>query len=227
MWCASEVNPICGDCLANSAICWHRVDTISSSDALGMFPPSRPTTRRPLPSPGSPWSGFPCFAGTTRRSDFPSFFPPCFVAFAWRYHSSRLFSFLPKARRRPRDQELSVLAVPRRQLFKKWKRRDLPGSWRTQCAFAVFSDPGRTDASGLLDAPTRPPFRQRRRLQARGNFGAQSHGFGTGCLRFVRWVSPPGRKTRFWVLAKLSQAGLNTRRIPTRGFNGVLRHLPL
>src|SRR5712671_1369613 len=51
MWCASEVNPICGDCFANSAICWHRVDTISSSDALGMFPPSRPTTRRPLPSP--------------------------------------------------------------------------------------------------------------------------------------------------------------------------------
>ena len=156
-----------------------------------------------------------------RRSDFPSSFPPCFVSFAWRYHSSRLFSFLPKARRRPRDQELSVLAVPRRQLFKKWKRRDLPGSWRTQCAFAVFSDPGRTDASGLLDAPTRPPFRQRRRLQARGNFGAQSHGFSTGCLRLARWVSPPGRKTRFWVLAKLSQAGLNTRRIPTKGFNGA------
>src|SRR6266478_7128981 len=59
MWCASEVNPICGDCFANSAICWHRVDTKSSSDALGMFPPSRPTTRRPLPSTGSPWSGFP------------------------------------------------------------------------------------------------------------------------------------------------------------------------
>jgi len=30
------------------------------------------------------------------------------------------------------------------------------------------------------------PVQARRRLQARGNFGAQSHGFGTCCLRFVR-----------------------------------------
>ena len=89
------------------------------------------------------------------------------------------------------------------------------------CAFAVFSDPGRTDASGHRDAPTWPPLAARRRLLARGNFGAQSHGFGTGCLRFARWVSPTGRKTRFWVLAKLSQAGLNTRRAPTKGFNGA------
>jgi len=103
----------------------------------------------------------------------------------------------------------------------------IPGSWGIRCAYALFSDPGRTDASSHFDAPTWPPFRQRRRLQARGNFGAQSHGFGTCCLRFVRWVSPPGRKTRFWVLAKLSQAGLITRRIPTRGFNGFLHHLPL
>jgi cytochrome bd-type quinol oxidase subunit 2 len=30
------------------------------------------------------------------------------------------------------------------------------------------------------------------------------------------------RKTSFWVLAKLSQAGLVTRRVPTKGFQGVL-----
>jgi len=91
----------------------------------------------------------------------------------------------------------------------------------------MFSDPGRTDASGLHDAPTRPPFTARRRLPARGNFGAQSHGFGPRCLRFARWVARTGRKTRFWVLAKLSQAGFNTRRVPTKGFKMFLHHLPL
>ena len=53
------------------------------------------------------------------------------------------------------------------------------------------------------------------------NFGALSHGFGTRCLRFARWVARTGRKTRFWVLAKLSQAGLTTRRVPSKGFNAA------
>jgi len=35
------------------------------------------------------------------------------------------------------------------------------------CAYALFSDPGRTDASGPYDAPTRPPRPLRRRLTAR------------------------------------------------------------
>jgi len=108
-----------------------------------------------------------------------------------------------------------------------WKRSGSPRFLGNPLCLCPVLRPGRTDASGLLDTPDAAPCRQRRRLQARGHFGAPSHGFGTGCLRFVRWVSPPGRKTRFWVLAKLSQAGLSTRRIPTRGFNGFLHHLPL
>ena len=36
-----------------------------------------------------------------------------------------------------------------------------------------------------------------------GNFGAQWPGLGTGCLRFARWVTRRGRKTRFWLLAAL------------------------
>jgi len=35
------------------------------------------------------------------------------------------------------------------------------------CAYALFSDPGRTDASGPYDAPTWPPHPVRRRLAAR------------------------------------------------------------
>ena len=86
------------------------------------------------------------------------------------------------------------------------------------CAHAVFSDPGRTTASCHNDAAARPPFAERRRLPARGNFGAQSHGLGTGCLRFAPWVTRTGRKTRFRSLARLSRAGLVTRRVPTKGF---------
>src|SRR3954454_7654062 len=50
------------------------------------------------------------------------------------------------------------------------------------------------------------------------NFGAQSHGIDTRCLRFARWVARTGRKTRFWLLAKLYQTGLVTRRVSTKGF---------
>jgi hypothetical protein len=58
------------------------------------------------------------------------------------------------------------------------------------CAYALFSDPGGTAAAGRYAASAWPPHIQRRRLPARGNFGAQSHGLGTGCLRFARWVAP-------------------------------------
>jgi hypothetical protein len=42
---------------------------------------------------------------------------------------------------------------------------------------------------------------------------------------FAGWVTPPRRPTRFWVLAKLFQAGLVTRRVPTKGFR-VASYIP-
>ena len=36
---------------------------------------------------------------------------------------------------------------------------------------------------------------------------------------------PTGRKTRFWLLAKLYRAGLVTRRVPTKGFRDAFLHL--
>ena len=50
-------------------------------------------------------------------------------------------------------------------------------------------------------------------------FEAQSHGFGTGCLRFAGRVTPTPRKTRFRLLARLSRTGLTTRRVPLKGFS--------
>ena len=49
-------------------------------------------------------------------------------------------------------------------------------------------------------------------------FEAQSHGFGTDCLRFAGRVAPTLRKTRFRLLARLFQTGLITRRVPAKGF---------
>jgi len=49
-------------------------------------------------------------------------------------------------------------------------------------------------------------------------FEAQSHGFGTGCLRFAGRVTPTPRQTCFRLLAKLFRTGLITRRVPSKGF---------
>src|SRR5580704_18161784 len=40
----------------------------------------------------------------------------------------------------------------------------------------------------------------------------------TRCLRFVRWVAPPGRKTRFRLLAKLYRVGSKAHWVPPKGF---------
>src|SRR5437867_910012 len=53
------------------------------------------------------------------------------------------------------------------------------------CALVVLSDPGRTWAPSLLGALVLPPFLEQRRLQRCVSFGALSHDFGTGCLRFM------------------------------------------
>ncbi len=44
-------------------------------------------------------------------------------------------------------------------------------------------------------------------------FEAQSHSFSTGCLRFAGWVTPPPRKTRFRLPARLYRTGF-----PPAGF---------
>jgi hypothetical protein len=83
----------------------------------------------------------------------------------------------------------------------------------------MFFDPGRTGLTRPVTVCRRGP----RYVHNEGShenlpFEAQSHGFGTRCLRFALWVAPRGRKTRFRLLAKLYRTGLNTRRVPTKGF---------
>ena len=62
------------------------------------------------------------------------------------------------------------------------------------------------------------PLFVQRRLPRVSSYEAQSHGPCIRCLRFAGRITPPPRKTRFWLLARLYQAGLVTRRVPTKGF---------
>ena len=61
----------------------------------------------------------------------------------------------------------------------------------------------------------------------RPNFGAEWAGSGTRCLRCARWVAPPGRKTRFRLLARLYRVGSMTHWVPPKGFELFSTSLPL
>jgi len=94
------------------------------------------------------------------------------------------------------------------------------------CAYAVLSDPGRTGCSRPIRCIGMASVHRTTKAPTRGNFGAQSHGLNTRCLRFVRWVARTRRKTRFRLLAKLCRTGLNTRRVRLKGFEVILTSRP-
>ena len=113
---------------------------------------------------------------------------------------------------------------PRRDLPRR--RRGLPGSWGTPVSVPCSPTPAGSRAPGHCGAATRPSVTLTTSAPAMMiDFGAQSHGPLTRCLRFAARVAPAPRKTRFRPLAKLCRAGLVTRRVPTKGFR--LHRFPL
>jgi len=98
------------------------------------------------------------------------------------------------------------------------RRQDLLRSWGTPIMLLPCSS---TPAGSTCQATTT------RRLGPRvdhdedsynATFEAQSHSFGTRCLRFAGQVTPTPRKTRFRLPARLYRTGFTTRRVPTKGF---------
>jgi hypothetical protein len=112
--------------------------------------------------------------------------------------------------------------VPPNHILRSWRRRDFPSSQGIRVCLCPALRPRRDHRTRPLRyGDTAPAVTKTKAAHDNKAFGAQSHGLGTRCLRFVGEVTRPRRKTRFWLLAKLYQAGLTTRRIPTRGFQMV------
>jgi len=140
------------------------------------------------------------------RSDSLPPLSPHFVAFVWRYRR-----FVPSSSPPARDQSWGSSW--------SWSAGSPTGSHdgggrvsqvpeRPSCPCALFWDPGRTETRQAVAACRRGPrLSQQRRLPRAEDFGARSHGIGTRCLRFAGRVTPPPRKTRFRLLAKLCRAG--------------------
>ena len=100
------------------------------------------------------------------------------------------------------------------------RRLDLPGSWRTLVCLCPALRPRQDRCSqAIRDTGTAPANVTTKAHHDSSPFEAQSHGFGTGCLRFAPPVTRTGRKTRFRLLARLCRVGLVTHRIRTKGFH--------
>jgi hypothetical protein len=154
-----------------------------------MFPSNGSATRRLLPSPGSPRVGFAGFRGTMRRSDS---LPPsrrASLCFAWRYHEVRRW-FAPAGPARATDRPGLGDPVPRPDMARGERRASqVPGGpW---CAYAVFSDPGRTGHPSPWRGADAAPVLSKTKAPAGNTLEAQWHGLGTGCLRFVGRLTPP------------------------------------
>ena len=152
-----------------------------------------------------------------KHSDFLPPLPRRFVSFASRYRRCAL-GFAPADARRtsPRARGYSPDS-PNRFIDGDDRTSQVPGGPHYERA--LLFDPGGTSALGHYRASMLPSAN----LDGVGsrenrNFGAQSHGPLTRCLRFAGWVAPPPRKTRFRMAGQPFRAGLATRWVPTKGF---------
>lgn len=107
-------------------------------------------------------------------------------------------------------------------LLSRERRRGVPSSWGTlPVPMPCSLTPAGPNTAGHYAASAWPPLASRRRLPRFGNFGAQSHGLGAGCLRFVRWVTHTRTQDSLLVAGQALPGGIRTRRVPTKGFQAV------
>ena len=161
-----------GDCFASSAIRCCFVGTVPGFDAPAMFPSNGSTTRRPLPSAGSPQVGFPDLTGTMERSDSLPLSRRAWLCFAWRYHDVRLhFAPAGPARvtdrpgvRHPVSGRNDIVAGTGRPKFLGSPVAPLPCS----------STPAAPRTPGLCGVSAWPPASARQRLPRVGLSGLNS-----------------------------------------------------
>ena len=160
------------------------------SKAPSGCPPHGSTTDIPLPFPGSPRYRFPCFNGTMRMCD--SLRPFHRASFPSLGDTRRcVCRFAPSGPERPTTGPGFMIRSPLPDKY-AWRR---PGSPKFLGNPDVPAPCSRT--------PARPTYQVNkvdrhgpthivpRGLSTKGNFGAQSHGISTGCLRFAVTIAGP------------------------------------
>ena len=200
------------------AIRWACVDTQWEVNASLVFPSSGVVTRRPASLPRvQVGASSPASTVLSGRYDFLPPISPRFVAFAWRYHWKRSCFARPRPNAIAGGSPGVGHPVPPAG----------SASVETTGSPTFLGNPlVLLPCSPTPAGPTHQALAMRRRgpryVHGEGSriaaFEAQSHGFGTGCLRFAGRVTPTPRKTRFRLLARLFRTGLVTRRVPSKGF---------
>jgi hypothetical protein len=127
---------------------------------------------------------------------------PRLVAFAWRYHGLRL-SFRCLRSRTPNRGPGVQHPVPIPEIMPMEAGRASQVPEESLCAYALLSDPGRTDSTGHTSVSARPPLCPRRRLPRRNSRGSMTRPWHS--LSTLRGLGRPSaaRKTRFPLLATL------------------------
>jgi hypothetical protein len=120
-------------------------------------------------------------------------------------------------RRRPRGRELYGWAAPRpSSRIGNGRISQVPG--KPAVPMPCSRTPVRSTHQAATVRRRGPRLGHGEGSHSTLTFGAQSHGLGTRCLRFVPPVARTGRKTRFPLLARLCGAGLDSRRVSAKGF---------
>ena len=186
------------------------------------FPPTVLITRRPASLPRVlVGASSPASTVLSGRSDFLPLLPAALRCLRRRYHPLRS-RFAPlRGRAPPRAGLLELVTRYLRPGSCRWRRQDLPRSWGTPIVPCPALRPRQDRRIRPLRCAGAAPAASTAKAPACIAFEAQSHGFGTGCLRFAGRVAPTPRKTRFRLLARLFRTGLVTRRVPTKGFDDV------
>ena len=181
---------------------FRRICRVSSQQVHDLTPRFAPQGSR---GPSSPASSV-----LSGRYDSLPLVPPRFVAFAWRYRGGTLA--IGFRRRQATNAcgpgRIDHPGAPYPRGFVR-KRQGLPRSWGTPIVpMPCSATPAGPITLGHSRCIGTAPVQTTTKAPAGMSLEAQSHSLGTRCLRFAGWITPPPRKTRFRLPAKLYRTGL-------------------
>ena len=156
------------------------------------------------------------YYGALRRPAAPLASPRCLRSAIPGVAPALSLPSVPSAGPRARG---SLQPVPAAGSWYTRRRPDFPGSWGTHCPFALFSDPGRTGHARPLRRAGMAPAMSTAKAPTKTQL-SRLNGTASGLAVYASpgAVTHTRCKTRFRPLARRYRAGLNTRRVPLKGF---------